>query len=71
MSFTKLKSKATGLRSRVDLSKVALFNEREDGTELVFDSGFAIVVTESFQTVSNRAAGVKAEAEEVPAAPVA
>lgn len=72
MAFTKLKSKATGLRTRVDLSKVALFNEGAEGqgTELVFDSGFAIVVEESFQTVSNRAAaGEPVDAEPV-AAPV-
>ena len=58
MAFTKLKAKATGLRTRIDLSKVALFNEGAEGqgTEIVFDSGFALVVEESFQTVSNRAA---------------
>ena len=72
MAFTKLKAKATGLRTRVDLSKVALFNEGTEGqgTELVFDTGFALVVEESFQTVSNRAASGDAVDAEPVAAPV-
>lgn len=72
MSFTKLKAKGSGQRLRADLSKVSYFVELESGTELNFDNGFTVVVEDSFQTVSNRAAAVKAEsADEVPAAPVA
>lgn len=56
MSFTKLKQKSNGLRTRVDLQKVTGFNELESGTELMLDNGATLVVEESFQTVSNRAA---------------
>lgn len=50
--FTQLK--VDGVRTRVDLSKVAYFTEVDGNTELNFDNGKTLVVDESYQTVSNR-----------------
>lgn len=68
--FTQLKT--GGSRVRVDLTKVSHFSEllSSNKTELTFDSGETLVVDESYQTVSNRAAkGQEVDAEPV-AAPV-
>lgn len=54
-NFTQLK--AAGKRVRVDLDKVIFFTEVESGTELTFEQGHTLTVSDSYQTVSNRAAG--------------
>lgn len=70
MAFTKLKS--GGARVRVDLSKVSHFSEllSSGKTELTFDNGETLVVDESFQTVSNRAAAGEPVDAEPAAAPL-
>lgn len=60
--------KAGGRRVRVDLSKVSYFEEADQGTTLNFDNSEVLVVDESYQTVSNRAAkGQEVDAEPVSA----
>lgn len=64
MAFAKFKLKKTGKRVRVNLDRVMSFSEMEEGTEILLEGPVGVLVSDSFQVVSNQVAKNATESAE-------